>query len=198
MIITINGMPGSGKSTIAKRLAKILRYSTLDIGSLRRRVAKKKGLTLAEFNKWSEKNPKFGDKYFDHLLIKTARAKKNLVISGRMAFHFLPESFKIFFDVSFPEGARRIKQSLHENRNEGRNLSSIAEIISSMKKRIASDTRRYKKLYRVNIFKPSNYDYVLDTTHIPIPQVVSRVKSAFQVWQRRKLKKSAKLAKTNS
>ncbi|MFA6588650.1 MAG: cytidylate kinase family protein [Patescibacteria group bacterium] len=184
MIITINGMPGSGKSTIAKRLGKILHCPTLDVGSLRRQVALKKGMTLAEFNKWSEKNPKFGDQYFDELLTKTAHAKKNIIISGRMAFYFLPESFKVFFNVSFPEGARRIKQSLHLDRNEDNNLTSIAVIIASMKKRIASDTKRYKKLYRVNIFQPSNYDYVLDTSRIPIPKVTNKVKSAFHNWQK--------------
>lgn len=187
MIITINGEPGSGKSTIAKRLGKILHYPTLDIGRLRRQAAKKKGMTLEEFNSWSEKHPKYGDRYFDLQLVRIARAKKNLIISGRMAFYFLPESFKVFLRVSLAEGARRIKQSLHAGRNEGKNLNSIAEIIASIKKRIASDTKRYKKLYQTNIFRPSYYDFVLDTSRIPIPKVVSRVKTAFHSSQ--KLKK---------
>ena len=61
MIITISGNIGSGKSTIAKRLAKSLRYPALDVGGMRRAEAKRRGMTLAAFNAWAEKHPKAGD-----------------------------------------------------------------------------------------------------------------------------------------
>ena len=57
MIITITGEPGSGKSTIGKRLAKELGYGHYYIGQIRRDAAKKKGMTLAEYNKYGEAHP---------------------------------------------------------------------------------------------------------------------------------------------
>jgi cytidylate kinase len=48
MIISIGGTHGSGKSTIAKMLAKKLNWPHYYMGGLRRETAKKKGLTLAE------------------------------------------------------------------------------------------------------------------------------------------------------
>ena len=46
MQITIGGMPGSGKSTIGKMLAKSLGYKYYSIGEIRRELAQKRGLTM--------------------------------------------------------------------------------------------------------------------------------------------------------
>jgi cytidylate kinase len=56
-IITISGDPGSGKSTIAQELAKKLKAKRIYVGEIRREIARKKGLTLAELNKYAEKHP---------------------------------------------------------------------------------------------------------------------------------------------
>ncbi|NCN22449.1 AAA family ATPase, partial [Candidatus Falkowbacteria bacterium] len=58
MIITFSGAAGSGKSTIAQKLADNLKWPRYYMGGLRREAAKKRGLTLAEYNELGEKDPK--------------------------------------------------------------------------------------------------------------------------------------------
>ncbi|MCX6797924.1 MAG: AAA family ATPase [Candidatus Falkowbacteria bacterium] len=58
MIISISGNHGSGKSTIAESLADKLNWPRYYMGGLRRAAAKKRGLTLAEYNKLGEVDPK--------------------------------------------------------------------------------------------------------------------------------------------
>jgi len=186
MIITINGNIGSGKSSVAKHLAKKFHYQLLDIGHLRRKEAKRRGLTLAQFNAWSEKHPDAGDRAFDRAIVQTARRKRNIVVSSRTAFHFLPESFKVFLWVSEREGARRTLKNQKERRNEVIAGSSLASLVRQHRQRIRSDTRRYKKLYGLNIFSRRNYDLFLNTTHLPLAKVVHRVKQAFFTWQKTK------------
>ncbi|MEZ4200247.1 MAG: AAA family ATPase [Candidatus Paceibacterota bacterium] len=50
-IITLSGKPGSGKSSTADKVAELLGYTRYSSGNLVRKVAKKHGLSLAEFNK---------------------------------------------------------------------------------------------------------------------------------------------------
>jgi len=65
MRITISGPPGSGKGTVSKILAKHYHLKFYSVGDLRREAARKKGMTIEKFNKWSEKHPEKGDEYFD-------------------------------------------------------------------------------------------------------------------------------------
>ena len=56
MRLTINGIPGSGKSTAAKLLAKKLKLKYYGMGQMRREIAKERGLSIAELNKIGEKD----------------------------------------------------------------------------------------------------------------------------------------------
>ncbi|MFH1207793.1 MAG: cytidylate kinase family protein [Patescibacteria group bacterium] len=167
MIITISGKPGSGKSTVAARLAADLGYKRYYIGGMRRQAAKERGMTLEEFNKLGETDPAT-DHGFDAMVEKLGATEDDFIIEGRLAWHFIPQSLKIFIDVSAEEGARRIWGALEKNsqadRNEGRALKSYEDVLASIRKRVESDTRRYEKYYGLEIFDPSHYDLFLDAT----------------------------------
>ncbi len=174
MIITINGKPGSGKSSIAEMLSKKLGYRYIDIGETRRQIAKKRGMTLQEYNKLGETSDET-DKDVDEYL-KTLNMEDNLVISSRTAFHFIPKSMKILLDVNLHEAAKRIfSDTKLKTRNESANISSIAEIEESLHERMRSDIHRYKKYYQIDVYDPSQFDLVLDTTGIPLDGVFNKV-----------------------
>lgn len=182
MIITLSGTPGSGKSTIAKQLLEKLHAQRVYVGGIRRELARQKGMTLEQLNEYAKTNPET-DKDVDEAAAQEARelAKTSpcVIVEGRTQFHFLPESFKIFLKVDLSEAAKRIWLELQEKqaqvqRNEG-TFTSLEQLKQSIIKRDEQDAQRYLKYYDFDHRDESQYDYILDTTHLTIEQVVQTV-----------------------
>lgn len=165
MIITINGSPGSGKSTVAEKLAEKLKYKRIYGGGIRRKMAQKKGMTLAEFNKWGETHFE-SDKIVDDYMLKIAKKEKNLIIESRIHYFLIPTSLKIFLYADTETGAKRIWKN-YKNTKTQRNedvINSLEDLIESIEKRQKSDLKRYKKFYKADIWNKKNYDLWLDVS----------------------------------
>ena len=144
-IITISGTPGSGKSTIAQKLAEKLNAERIYVGSIRRELAREKGMTLEQLNEYGLTHPETDVDIDQRIAIEAREAAKKgaVIVEGRVQFHFIPESFKIFIHVAVEEGSRRIwKQMQNEAdkkmRNEGE-VKDINALIEDIKKRIDND-----------------------------------------------------------
>ncbi len=176
MIISLSGSHGSGKSTIAQRLADKLDWPRYYMGGLRRAAAKKRGMTLAEYNKLGESDIRT-DQEVDEYQKELSRTQDNFIIEGRTSWYFIPSSLKIYLDVSAEEGAKRIFHHLQtkNNRNEDQDLKNVVAVKASMKKRLASDHLRYKKYYNIDVNDLSHYDFYLDTTNLNVEQVFKAV-----------------------
>ena len=176
MIISFNGDHASGKSTIAKRVAQTLNYPHFYMGQIFRDMAKERDMTVEEFDKICRTDPSF-DKQLDDYVIKLAEKNNNFAIESRTAWHFIPESIKIYLKVSDREAAKRVfKELSNENRkNESKNFDSDDKIFESLKNRKKNDDARYMKHYGLDIRKESNYDFILDTTHLSIEDVFRKV-----------------------
>jgi len=179
MIISLSGALGSGKSTIAQMLADKLGWPRYYIGGLRREAAKKRGLTLAEYNKLGETDPAT-DREVDEYQKELGRTQDNFIIEGRTSWYFIPHSLKIYLDVDEETGAQRILANLQEKagkeeRNEDRGLNSWQDVLASTRHRLASDNLRYDKYYGINVYDKNNYDYYLDTTKLTRDEVFAAV-----------------------
>lgn len=176
MIITLSGAAGSGKSTIAEKLAAKLKWPRYYIGAIRREEAKRKGLTLEEYNKLGEIDPQT-DIEVDEYQRRLGQELDNFIIEGRTSWYFIPQSLKIYLDVSLDEAAKRIFLSLKEgnDRNEGKNLESIEAVKASIKGRAESDNLRYRKYYNIDVNSKEHYDLYLDTTKLSRDEVFSLV-----------------------
>lgn len=167
MIIAFSGAPGSGKSTIAQRLADKLGWPRYYMGGLRREAAGKRGLTLAEYNKLGETDIQT-DQEVDLYQKELGTKEDNFVIEGRTSWYFIPQALKIYLDVDPEIGAKRIFTNLSQKnqRNEGLALNSWQDVLASNQERIASDNRRYGQYYEIDVYDHKNYDFYLDTTNL--------------------------------
>lgn len=176
MIISFAGPAGSGKSTQAKKLAQELAWPRYYIGGMRRQKAAQKGMTLAEYNKLGEKDPRT-DMEVDEYQKKLGLSKDNFIIEGRTSWYFIPHSLKIYIDVSEQIGAERVYQNLQKNnkRNEDKIMKNIEEVKRSLAIRQKSDQKRYQKYYQINVYDPKNYDLFIDSTNMNIDQCYKKI-----------------------
>ncbi len=168
MQISICGTPGSGKSTVAKIIAEKLGYKYYSVGELRRKAAEKRGLTIYEFNRLNEDT----DTYFDNMQKNIGKKENDFVIEGRISFHFVPKSLKIFFKTDLKKAAERIFNDLRSSEKKYKNVN---EVLLEMKKRMEDDKKRYIKHYRLDPYNEKQFDVVIDTTSITAEEVVKKV-----------------------
>lgn len=172
MIISLSGAPGSGKSTVAKQLAAKLGWSRYYAGGIMREMAAKRGLTILEYCKLCESDSS-ADLEVDNYLKELGQKNENFIVEGRTAWHFIPQSLKIYIDVNIRVAAERIfKERQGDNsRNEGEKPASVEEVLASIKDRIASEDLRYQKYYQIDYRDPKNYDLYLDTSNLSQDEV---------------------------
>jgi len=170
MKITIAGIIGSGKSTLAEIIAKKLGYKRHSSGDFMRQLASEKSITLIELSRIANLSPEI-DKEIDNRQIEIGKKEDNFVIDGRLSWYCIPDSLKIYLEVSEEEASRRIFNDKKENRKKER-FSSIEELIRMNRERKALEIKRYKEWYGINIHDKSHYDISLDTTHLSIDEVV--------------------------
>lgn len=170
MRITISGVPGSGKSTAGKALAKKLGYEFYSTGDFAGKLAQQKGMTIDELSKAAKKNPEI-DKQIDQMPVQLAD-KDNIVVDSRMAWHFI-EGKHIFLKVDLDEAAKRIfKDAKEGKRKDEPEYKTAEQVKQEIQQRMKNEQERYEKLYGVNHLDESNYDIVIDTTGKTVEQTL--------------------------
>ena len=156
MLITISGTPGSGKTTVARILARALGVEHVYAGDFFRREAESRGLSLAAFNALAEADHSI-DRALDEQMIEHAR-RGGSVLEGRLAGFFARQegldALKVYLTADDAVRARRVAE------REG---SDWRELVEANRARQTSDAKRYQEIYGFDLADISIYDLVLDT-----------------------------------
>lgn len=171
MIITISGMPGSGKSTVAKEIAKRLGCNFYSIGDLRGKMASEKGLTIDELNEIG-KTEAWTDKEVDDYQLELGKKEDDFIIDGWLSFHFIPHSIKIFLKVNPEEAAKRVFQNQREDEEH---KETVEDVQYMLQRRAEESKQRYLKYYGMDYQDLSSYDLVIDTTNMAIEEVLKKI-----------------------
>lgn len=182
-IITISGLPGSGKSSTADNVAKALAYQRFSSGDFMRKMAVEKGITLNELSKIAENDNGLIDNKIDDEVSKLNEREK-IVVDSRLAFHFLKNSFKVFLDLAPEISKNRVLESLNNNplRLQSEGLSNAEEVYEKIIERLNSEKKRYKELYNLDYTDKNNFDLIIDTNKNNLEEVVKIIITEYKKW----------------
>lgn len=161
-IITLTGDPGSGKSTVAKALTERWGAFYHSAGAAQREIARRRGLTILELSRLEETDSSI-DREVDSFFVTLRDKPGIIVVDSRMAWHFLPESFKIRLTVEPEVAVARIGGD--KGRVSEDAASGPEEVYLHMQERRKSEKKRYYEYYGVDNENNDNFDLVVDTTH---------------------------------
>lgn len=152
MIITVSGSPGTGTSTLARELAKVLNLRWINSGELFRKIASDRGISLRELGRIAEENPEI-----DYLIDDTQKAmaaETGGIFEGRLSGHILDADLKILLKADRVVRAERI--AARENK-------LVEDTLRESRVREESEARRYEKYYNIDLNDFSVYDLVIDS-----------------------------------
>jgi cytidylate kinase len=158
-------------------LATELAYHYHSTGSRQRETARSLGLTTLQLNLVAENAPGI-DETIDSDL-RSLAGLEHIVVDSRMAWHFLPDSFRVCLIVSVEEAARRI---VHDGNRDAERYVSLNTAIGAVEARALSERKRFFNTYGVEITSFRNFDYVIDTELLDTAQVVEYVIVGFKLW----------------
>lgn len=180
-IITIAGRPGSGKSSTARGVSKELEYDHFSSGDLFRQIAKEHGCSVKELNIKAETQPEI-DFEVDEKLRNIGKTKDKLVIDSRTAFHWIPNSFKVYLQLDEDTAAKRTFQHIQEEGRESQIAKSVTDVYKQTLERYRSENKRYKDLYDLNPERLEQYDLVIDTSQHSLLEVTAIIIETYKQW----------------
>jgi predicted cytidylate kinase len=171
MIITISGHPGSGKSTVAKLLAKKLGFKHYSAGDFMRAMAAERKTTLEELTKVALKDRSIDDE-IDRRTVELAGREDDFVIDSRLGWKFIPGAVKILLTISPDVAANRVFAQMRPDEKENTTLEATRK---NQEKRLAAEIERYSKLYDVDYTDPKNHDFAVDTSVLTPDEIVAKI-----------------------
>lgn len=167
-VVTISGLPGTGKSTVAQLLQKHLNLPYVYSGEIFRQLAKKHGMSLERFGSFCEEHPEV-DRELDDYQIKVLK-QGNVLLEGRIAGFLAVRNkvpaFKVLLTADLKTRVERIMK-----REDGDYVQRCQEIVT----REACEAARYKKYYGIDVADSSIYDLIVDTVGLSPEEIVERI-----------------------
>ncbi len=159
--ITITGDLGSGKSAVSKILCDRTGFEYVSTGRIQRHLAQELGLDTLEMNRRADTDPGI-DQRIDSIFIDLGKDPKGYIVDSRMAWFFLPVSFKVYLRTDVAVAAERILNDPHRKSEEYETKEEAIEKILARKR---SENARFLAKYGADGTKMDNFDLVVDTTH---------------------------------
>jgi cytidylate kinase len=175
-IISITGDLGSGKSTVSNLLQKRLGYDYIYTGKIQREIANRYNMTTLELNKYAETHPEIDSEIDD--TFKSLNDSSHVIVDSRLAWFFIPKSFKVYLKTDIAVSARRIAAD-KQRKNE--KYLSEEEAINNILARKESENKRYRELYGADCSDFSNFDLIIDTSFITAEEAAEQIAEKYEV-----------------
>lgn len=173
LLVTVSGPPGSGASTLSRRVAENLGVQRVDGGDLFRELAEEHDMSLTQLQAKADEDPAI-DRRLDERLQRTAEvwgaSSKGFVLESRLAGWLAGNRADLRVWVDAPEEVR-------VGRTRDRR-----EMTAEMRVREVTEAGRFDAQYGVDLGDTSFYDLSLNTARWSVQGCVEIVLTAVRAY----------------
>lgn len=155
MIIAVAGLHGTGKSTIAKKLAEKFGCAYHSAGIAFRQMAEDKGMNLEEFSIFAESHKEI-DIEVDNSVYEKAKDEKKYVFEGQLPVYMLKDRLEYAILLTCSDEVRI-------QRMMGRDGKNLTEQLRETQIREESERQRFIDLYNIDVMESQR---ILNTFHL--------------------------------
>lgn len=167
MILVISGLHGTGKSTIAKKIAESLKFEYHSTGTLFRNLAEKNNMSLKDFSEYAVDHPEI-DLELDTMVKNMASSGKDIIFDGQIGAYILGDLANYCILLKCAKDVRIARMKNRDN-------VSMEDMIDETLKREKYERQRFIDIYGIDVLDGglilANYDLILDVTNLNIEQV---------------------------
>jgi CMP/dCMP kinase len=172
--ITITGDLGSGKSAVSRLLCDLTGFDYVSTGKIQRKLADEMGIDTLEMNRRADTDPSI-DERIDGVFVALGKDPAGYIIDSRMAWFFLPQSFKVYLKTDVTVAATRI---LNDPGRNSEKYQSVEEAVEKIVARKKSENDRFLLKYGADCTNMANFNLVIDTTPLRLDDVARQILEA--------------------
>jgi CMP/dCMP kinase len=173
--IAINGELGSGKSSVARYLAKKNNMNLISTGDVQRTIAASLNLSTLETNLRAEYDNAIDDQV-DRVTRDLADSSNSIIFDSRMAWKFVPSAFRVHLIVDPAVASRRLYR---ERSSAVEGYVTVEEAKKAAEERYRSERRRFLARYGVDVSLLQNYHLVVDSSDASVEEIADEIGSAW-------------------
>lgn len=181
--ISITSLTAAGRSTLLQRLKRTFAgtpYRFVSGGEMMRRRAQELDMTIEEFARFNREHPEDGhDRWCDDEIARMAKLNW-LIGEGRLTHIFMPRAFHVLLTCPVQERARRRHAQLRAQL--GRKCPRYEKVVVDILRRDDDDAARYEEMYPGCMWKPEDFDAVIDTKAHDEAEVENIVHHIHRQW----------------
>lgn len=164
VIVTVDGVSGAGKGTLAKHVADRLDIKYFSAGDFFRSIAEDRGMTVEELSKKADRET---DIEVDRRTLEQG-LKQSCVIDGRLPSWVMGDfsDLRIYMTADLEERAERIAE------REG---ITVEEARKRTEERDRDNRKRYMDYYGIDTRELEIYDVIMDNSEMSIQEQNERI-----------------------
>ncbi len=164
------GRIGSGKTEVCRELHARTGWEVISAGVILRRLASERGVSVLEMNEYANSHPDI-DRAIDERIAALSVGDHSVIVDSRLAWHFIPASFKVYLVVEPATAAQRVFLAGRPDEK----YTAVETTLADNEERQRLERERYRQLYGLDCEDWRNYNLIVDTTHATPGEVADRI-----------------------
>lgn len=174
-ILTVSGLIGSGKTSVCRELSRLTGWRVVSAGTILRRMAEDRKMSVLELNEIAKTDSSI-DKLIDDQLIALQNSAESLIVDSRLAWHFIPNGYKIHLVVDTAIAAERVFRAQRSDES----YATPEDAYAANAQRQAIENERFKHYYGIDCEDWRNYHLILDSSTLMPDALAERMREAVE------------------